>query len=109
MNKACSGFFTAAGGESGRRGDIPISLPLDSESCICSTVCELPKVNCFLRCKRRISSRMFSAIFSGVNFGVNAEASANADGVVSVAILEVDVDGDEGVPKGRHLLRFVGL
>lgn len=64
VNSAISGFLTAAGGVSGRRGlSAPISEPLDSLSCICSTL-ELPNDSCLRRCSLRISSRMFSAIFS---------------------------------------------
>jgi hypothetical protein len=47
----------------------------------------------------------------GVNLGVKADASAKGDGVGSMTLaveLEEDVEGDVGVPKGRHRRRFVG-
>lgn len=46
----------------------------------------------------------------GVNLGVNDEASANGDCVASM-IFEVeleDVEGEDGVPNGKHLRRLVG-
>lgn len=43
----------------------------------------------------------------GVSFGVNEAASANGDGVGSM-ILDVDVEGDVGLPNGKQRRRFVG-
>lgn len=47
----------------------------------------------------------------GVNLGVNADASAKGDGVGSMTLaveVEEDVEGEEGVPNGKHRRRFVG-
>lgn len=121
------------GGLSGRRGlSGPISEPLDSESCMRSTVWLL-KFSCFLRCSLLISSVIFCAIFSGVSleqvasakgdgFGsmtrIEAAAAAAAAEVADVAELD---DGDIteaeaamdafcwlGLPNGWHLRRLVG-
>lgn len=43
----------------------------------------------------------------GVNLGEKVEASANADGVGSMSFeVELDVEGDVGVPNGKHRRRF---
>lgn len=74
------------GGLSGRRGlSGPISEPLDSESCMRSTLWLL-KVSCFLRCSLLISSVIFCAIFSGVS--LEQVASANGDGFGSMTRIE---------------------
>lgn len=45
----------------------------------------------------------------GVNFGVYEDASAKGDGVGSMSFdVELEVEGEVGLPKGKHRRRLAG-